>query len=96
MSFTDKYAKDFAKNINSCRIVITDSGKTNSRFAKYIEIPMCGTAIAGDLYDDHPDDVNELKKFLIEISMKMTDEEILKSEGILISLHCWTLLYLKG
>ena len=38
---------------------------------------MCGTAIAGDLYDDHPDDVNNLKKFLIEISMKMTDEEII-------------------
>ena len=76
-AFTDRYAKDFAKDINSCRIVITDSGKTNSRFAKYVEIPMCGTAIAGDLYDDHPDDVNNLKKFLIEISMKMTDEEII-------------------
>ena len=74
---TDRYAKDFAEKINSCKIVITDSGAPNSRFGKYIEIPMCGTAIAGDLYDDHPNDVENLKKFLIEINMDMSDEEIL-------------------
>ena len=76
-SHTDKYAKEFAANINSCKIVVTDSGVTNSRFGKYIEIPMCGTGLAGDLYDDHPSDVNELKKFLIEINMGMSDQHII-------------------
>ena len=74
---TDKYAHDFADKINSCKIVITDSGAPNSRFGKYIEIPMCGTAIAGDLYDDHPEDVKRLKEFLIEINMSMSDHEII-------------------
>jgi len=74
---TDVYAKDFAKTINSSKIVITDSGLPNSRFGKYIEIPACGTAIAGDVYDDRPDDVKRLKEFLIEINMSMTDEQIM-------------------
>lgn len=74
---TDKYAHDFADKINSCKIVITDSGAPSSRFGKYIEIPMCGTAIAGDLYDDHPDDVKKLKEFLIEINTEMSDDEII-------------------
>jgi len=62
---TDKYAKQFAEIINSAKIVITDSGAPKSRFGKYQEIPACGVAIAGDVYDDHPDDVKRLKEFLI-------------------------------
>jgi len=77
-SHTDKYAKDFAKTINSSKIVITDSGAPRSRFGKYIEIPMCGSAVAGDVYNDHPEDVQKLKEFLIEINMKMSDSEIIK------------------
>lgn len=74
---TDKYAKQFAETINSAKIVITDAGAPKSRFGKYIEIPACGVCIAGDVYDDHPDDVKELKKFLIEINNSMKDEEII-------------------
>ena len=76
---TDKYAKEFAETINSAKIVITDCGAPKSRFGKYIEIPMCGTAIAGDVYDDEPKDVERLKEFLIEINMEMDDYEILES-----------------
>jgi len=77
-AYTDKYAIDFANKINSAKIIITDSGAPNSRFGKYIEVPMCGTALAGDLYDDHPEDVKKLKSFLIEINMQMSDQEIIK------------------
>ena len=38
---------------------------------------MCGTALAGDIYEDHPDDIKKLKTFLIEINMQMSDEEII-------------------
>ena len=76
---TDRYAHDFADKINSSHIIITDAGAPKSRFGKYIEVPMCGVGLAGDLYDDHPTDVEELKTFLIEINMQMSDEEIIST-----------------
>ena len=77
-AYTDKYAHDFADKINSSKIIITDSGAPKSRFGKYIEVPMCGVALAGDIYDDHPKDVELLKSFLIDINMQMSDQEIFK------------------
>ena len=77
-AYTDKYAIDFANKINSAKIIITDSGVPKSRFGKYIEVPMCGVALAGDIYDDHPEDVEKLKSFLIDINMQMSDQEIIK------------------
>ena len=77
-AYTDKYAIDFANKINSAKIIITDSGAPKSRFGKYIEVPMCGVALAGDVYDDHPTDVELLKSFLIDINMQMSDQEIIK------------------
>ena len=76
-AYTDKYAHDFADKINSSRIIITDAGAPKSRFGKYIEVPMCGVGLAGDVYDDHPEDVKKLKSFLIEINMQMSDQEII-------------------
>ena len=77
-AYTDKYAIDFANKINSAKIIITDSGAPKSRFGKYIEVPMCGVALAGDVYNDHPKDVDLLKSFLIDINMQMSDQEIIK------------------
>lgn len=77
-AYTDKYAIDFANKINSAKIIITDSGAPKSRFGKYIEVPMCGVSLAGDVYDDHPNDVELLKSFLIDINMQMSDQEIIK------------------
>lgn len=73
-AWTDKYAKEFAAVINSSKICITDSGAPKSRFGKYVEIPMCGSVIAGDIPND---DSDSFKKFVIEINMDMTDEEII-------------------
>ena len=67
-------AIEFAKVINSTKICITDSGAPKSRFGKYVEIPMCGTVIAGDIPND---DKNSFKKFVIEIDNSMTDDEII-------------------
>jgi hypothetical protein len=71
---TDKYAIDFAKEINSAKIAITCSGAPKSRFGKYIEIPMCNTAIAADIPDEDQENFN---KFVIEINMLMTDDQII-------------------
>jgi hypothetical protein len=71
---TDRYAKDFADVLNKTKIAITCSGAPNSRYGKYIEIPMCNTAIAGDIPGE---DQIRLKTFVIEINMDMTDQEIM-------------------
>ena len=52
---------------------MTDSGLPRSRFGKYIEVPMCGTALAADI----PNNCEEFKDFIIDIDMTMSDEEIL-------------------
>ena len=70
---TNKYAKEFANMINQTKIAITCSGAPNSRYGKYIEVPMCGTAIAADIPGE---DQENFKNFVIEINMDMTDGEI--------------------
>ena len=44
---------------------------------KYTEVPACGVVLAGDIPNDHPEDIKEIKKFLLEIDMSMADEQIL-------------------
>ena len=74
---TDKYLSDFSKAINKAKICITCSGAPKSRFGKYIEIPMSGTAIAGDIPNLSVSDYKEFQIFMIEINMNDTDEEII-------------------
>lgn len=74
-AYTDKYAKEYAQAINQAKICVTCSGKPRSLYAKYLEVPMCGTALAADLPgQDH----DSIKKWLIEIDMTMTDEQIME------------------
>ncbi len=70
----NEQAKAFAAAINSAKICITDSGAPNSRFGKYVEIPMCGTVIAGDIPGE---DQDNFRKFVIEINMQMSDDDII-------------------
>ena len=72
---TDRNSHEYAKVINSAKICVTCSGAPKSRFGKYIEIPMCGTAIAADMPGEEQEKFN---KFLIEINMDMSDEEIIE------------------
>jgi len=72
-AYTDRYAKEFANILNLTKIAVTCSGKPNSRYGKYVEIPMCGTAIAADIPGE---DEQKFQNFVIEINMDMTDQEI--------------------
>jgi len=74
-SFTNKYLIDFSKAINKAKICVTCTGLPKSRFGKYIEIPMSNSVIAGDIPDQDQDD---FRKFVIEINMQMSDDEIIK------------------
>ena len=70
---TDKYAIEFAKAMNSSKICVTCSGEPKSRFGKYVEIPMCRSAIAADI----PDETQAFfRKFVIEINLKDTNDAI--------------------
>lgn len=74
-SFKDTALIEFAKGINSTKICLTCTGVPKSRFGKYIEIPMCGVAIAGDIPNQ---DQKEFREFVIEIDMSMTDDQIVE------------------
>ncbi len=74
-AYTDKYAIDFAKKINSSKVTISCSMTYRNRLAKYVEIPSCASALAADLpVQDH----NEFKQFIIEIDNKMKTKELVK------------------
>lgn len=74
-SFKDTALIEFAKGINSAKICLTCTGLPKSRFGKYIEIPMCGSAIAGDIPNQ---DQAEFREFVIEIDISMTDDQIVE------------------
>jgi len=70
----DIYARQFAMAVNSTKICVTCSGLPKSRFGKYVEIPMCASAIAADLPDEQQD---QFKNFVIDINTSMSDQEIM-------------------
>ena len=74
-SHTDKYLIQFAKEINSAKICLSCSGLPKSRFGKYVEIPLCHSLLLADIPDQ---DKNIFRQVIVEISMEMTDEEIIK------------------
>ena len=71
---TNKYLKNMAHIIRSSRICMTCSSKYKYRLTKFIEIPMCGTALASDIPDEGVDD---FKKFVIELDLTMSDIDII-------------------
>jgi glycosyltransferase involved in cell wall biosynthesis len=72
-AYSDKIQKDFSYYINRSKLVIACTSSYNYRLGKYVEIPMSGGVIVGDIpYEDQDD----FRKFVIEVNMEMTDEEI--------------------
>ena len=71
---SDRNSFEYAQALNSAKICVTCSGQPKSRFGKYIEIPMCASAIAADI----PGEEQLLfKDFVIDINMDMSDDEII-------------------
>jgi hypothetical protein len=73
-AYTDKIQKEFANHVNRSKLVITCTSSYNYRLGKYVEIPMCGGVIVGDIPYEEKDD---FKKFVVEVNMKMSDDEML-------------------
>jgi hypothetical protein len=66
---------DYNKIINQSKICIACTSKYNYRLGKYIEIPMAGGVICGDLPYENKE---EFGKFVIEVNMSMSDDAIVK------------------
>ena len=72
-AYSDKIQKEFAYYINCSKLVIACTSSYNYRLGKYVEIPMCGGVIIGDIPYEEQDD---FRKFIVEVNMEMQDEEI--------------------
>ncbi len=59
--------------INRSKLCVSCTSKYNYRLGKYVEIPMAGSVIFGDL----PFEYNQFKDFVIEVNNSMNDTEIL-------------------
>jgi len=73
-AYSNKAAKEYAEMINSAKIVVSCGSIYNYRLGKYVEVPMCNTALAADMPLEQQE---EFSKFLIQIDMSMSDEEII-------------------
>lgn len=69
----DKILNEYVSVINNTWICCSDCSVFKYRLSKYIEIPLCKTAFAGDIPKD---DELFFRKFMIEINNNMTDEKI--------------------
>lgn len=71
---TNRYLKEMAVEISKSKIVLTCSSYFRYRLGKYVEIPMCGTALCGDVPKDGADDYN----YVINIE-NMSNNEIMET-----------------
>lgn len=74
--------KNYAKEINQAKICISCSSAYKYRLGKYVEIPMCGTILAGDLPDQ---DQDQFKDFMLVLNVSDSDEQIFSKIQTLLS-----------
>lgn len=72
-SFLNVHQIEYSKIISRSKICIVCSSKYNYRLGKYVEIPMTGSVMAGDLPFE---DQENFSNFMIVLNNKMTDDEI--------------------
>jgi len=63
----------YAKEINRSKITVTCSSRYKYRLGKYVEIPMCGSLLAGDLPDE---DHDFFKQFMLVLDPSWSDQDI--------------------
>ena len=74
-SYTDINQKKYAEILNRSKIAIACTSKYNYRLGKYVEIPMCGTIIFGDIpFEDR----KNFENFVVEVTIDMSEETIIQ------------------
>ncbi len=72
-AYTNHSLEKYAEYLNKSKICIACSSKWKYQLGKYIEIPMCGTVVCGDI----PYEQDEYPEFVLEVNMDMTDDVII-------------------
>lgn len=73
-SFKNKNQIEYNNLINRSKICVACTSKHKYRLGKYVEIPMAGSLILGDIpYEDQ----ENFRKFVLEVNLTDTDEQIL-------------------
>jgi glycosyltransferase involved in cell wall biosynthesis len=72
-SFENVNQINYNKLINSSKLCLACTSRYNYRLGKYVEIPMAGGVIVGDL----PFEDDSFNEFVVEINESMSDDEIL-------------------
>ena len=67
----------YNKIINRSKICVACTSKYKYRLGKYVEIPMAGGVIAGDVPES--DGVDDFSQFVVEITDEMSDDQILNT-----------------
>lgn len=75
LSFMNINQINYNEIINKSKLCIACTSRYKYRLGKYVEIPMAGSVIVGDL----PFEDKQFNDFVIEINMEMTDDEILNT-----------------
>jgi glycosyltransferase involved in cell wall biosynthesis len=74
-SFTNKNQINYNKLINQSKLCVACTSKYNYRLGKYVEIPMSGSVILGDIpYEDK----NNFNKFVVEVNLSDPENIILQ------------------
>ena len=80
-SFTNNTLIQYAAKINQSKICIACTSKWKYQLGKYIEIPMCGGVICGDI----PFESDGYSDFILEVNLDMDDTTILNKIDNLLS-----------
>lgn len=73
-SFENVNQIDYNELINKSKLCVACTSRHKYRLGKYVEIPMAGSVVLGDLPFEDP----QFKEFVVEVNQNMTDEEILE------------------
>ena len=76
ISFLNVNQIEYNEIINKSKLCLACTSRYNYRLGKYVEIPMAGSLILGDLPFEEKD---EFKKFIINIENDMSDDDIINT-----------------
>ena len=72
---TEAQVHTYAALLRRAKIVVSDSSRYGYALGKYSEVPLSGCLVLGDTPAERE---AEFRSYIVEVSMKMTDDEILK------------------
>ena len=71
---TEEQTRMYAALLRRAKIVVVDSARYGYALSKFIEVPLSGCLVLGDIPAERED---EFRQFIVEISMNMPDNEII-------------------